>query len=61
MHHGAGQVPVKPRDQLVEVGPQLGLLEAALELTYALGDARPQRGDVGKQKAFLVKQMKRGY
>jgi len=25
MHHGAG-----PRDQLVEVGPQLGLLDAAL-------------------------------
>ena len=60
MHHGAGQVPVKPRDQLVEVGPQLGLLDAALELTDALGDARPQRGDAGKQK-LLVKQMKRGY
>ena len=39
MHYGAGQVPVKPRDQLVEVGPQLGLLDVALELTDALGDA----------------------
>ena len=59
MHHGAGQVPVKPRDQLVEVGPQLGLLDAALELTDAL--AMPGRSAATPENNFLVKQMKRGY
>jgi len=61
MHHGAGQVPVKPRDQLVEVGPQLGLLDAALELTDALGDAPGRSAAPPENKSFSVKQMKRGY
>ena len=65
MHHGAGQVlgqlVIEPGDQLVEVGPQLGLLDAALQLTDALGDAPGRSAAPPENKSFSVKQMKRGY